>query len=332
MNGAATKEILSEFADVLGEGRPEPQPVQDSTLVVREEIITPEYAAWLLEHRNRNPRKLRPAKAAQYATDMLNGNWEVGASVVAFDPDGWFVDGQHRAFACTQAGVPFRTLVARGVGQKAIDNADRGMKRAASDILKERGEVSVAILQAALTNLVKWDTHGPLTNIAPSWAQMEAYLKDNPDVRDAVRMALPLTKQPLAIRGSVVGPVIFRTQRVDRGATEEFIHKAVTGIGLTANDPILKLREVFLTRRVSAYGRPTRVHDAAIVIKAWNSFITGRPLRALKWNRGGTRQEPFPYVLGPDGRPWPFPDFQRDEARRNLARLVDDTLEEEERA
>lgn len=308
-------------------GDPAPTVVEDSDLVVREEIITPQYAGWLLRHKNRNPRKLRPAKASQYATDMLAGNWAVGTSTVAFDADGNLTDGQHRCAAAVEANVPFRTIVTRGVSQKAIDNADRGMKRAASDILKERGEVSTAILQACLNNLVRWDTWGPLSSLAPTWPQMEQYLKDNPDVRQSVAMALPLTRAPLAIRGSVAAPVVHRVRRIDEAATKEFVDKAALGVGLDANDPILKLREVFLSRRLTAYGRPTKVHDQVLLVKAWNSHITNRPLRALKWNRGGARSEPFPYLVGPDGRPWPFADFKRDEQRRNLSRLAafDDT-------
>lgn len=314
------------------EPEPQPQVVDDSDLVVREEIITPEYAAWLLRYKNVNPRKLRPSKATQYATDMAAGNWAIGTSTVAFDGDGNLTDGQHRAAAAVEAGVAFRTIVVRGVSQKAIDNADRGMKRAVSDILKERGEVSTAVLQACLSNLVKWDLWGPLTSSVPTWPQIEQYLKDNPDVRQSVATALPLTKPPLAIRASVAAPVVHRMRRIDEVATKDFIEKAVTGIGLDASSPILKVRELFMTRRTYAYGRPTRVHDQALLVKAWNSHITGRPLRALKWNRGGSRQEPHPYFLGPDGRPWPFPDFQRDEERRNLSRLAaldDDDFDEE---
>lgn len=300
---------------------PGPQAVE-SDLVIREEIITPEYAAWLLQHANRNPRKLRPSKASQYATDMAAGNWAVGTSTLAFDKDGNLTDGQHRCAAAVEANVSFRSVVVRGVGQTAVDNADRGMKRAVSDILKERGEVSTAALQTALNGLVRWDTWGPLTSSVPTWPQMEQYLKDNPDVRGSVAMAMPLTRPPLGIRASVVAPVVHRVRQIDEAAAKDFVAKAASGIGLSASDPVLQLREVFLTRRLSAYGRPTRVHDQVLMVKCWNAHITGRPLRALKWNRGGSRQEPHPYLLDASGKPFPFPDFLRDEERRNLSRLA----------
>jgi hypothetical protein len=304
------------------------QPV-DSDIVYSEELITPEYAAYILDNWNRNPRKLRRDKAAQYAADMASGNWPPGMGVIGFDADGWLVDGQHRFAACVMSGVAFRTLVSRGVTQQAVDNADRGFKRAVADILKGKGEVNVIILQATLNMCCRWDNAGALSNFVPTWPQMEQYLTDNPDIRDAVGKCQVTVRPPLSIRGSVAGPFAFRARRIDAEAADAFLQQTHTGIGLVEDDPVLKLREQFLSRRVTAYGRPTREHDLALLIKSWNAYIVGRPLRQLKWNRGGIRQEPFPYLVGSDGMPWPFPDYERDQARRQLTEIATDDNDNE---
>lgn len=291
----------------------------NSGIVYSEEIITPEYAAFVLDNLNRNPRKLRRDKASQYAADMAAGNWPSGMGVIGFDADGWLVDGQHRFAAAVMANVPFTTLVARGVSQEAVDNADRGFKRSVADILKGKGEINVNVLQSALNMCCKWDTVGPMASYVATWPQMEAYLAANPDIRDAVSKSQTCIKPPLAIRGSVVAPFAFRARRIDADAADAFLHQVHSGIGLAEHDPVLRLREVFLSRRATTYGRPTREHDLAIVIKAWNAYILGKPLRQLKWNRGGIRQSPFPYMVGPDGLPWPFPDYLRDQARQELS-------------
>jgi hypothetical protein len=302
----------------------------DSAVTYAEEVITPEYAAHILDNWNRNPRRLRKGKAAQYAADMASGNWPAGMGVVGFDAEGWLVDGQHRFAACVMSGVPFTTLVARGVSQQAIDNADRGFKRGVADILKGKGEINVIVLQAALSMCVRWDEAGALSNMAPTWPQMEQFLAHNPDIRDAVHKSVLCVKPPLSVRGSVVSPFAFRVRRIDTEAADEFLHQFHTGVGLAEHDAILRLREQFLGRRVTAYGRPTREHDLALMIKSWNAFIVGRPLRQLKWNRGGVRQEIFPYLCGPDGLPWPFPDFVRDQARRQIADLADADIDDED--
>jgi hypothetical protein len=293
-----------------------PREATDDGVTYGELDVVPDFAAEVLDTRNRNPRKLRKDKAAQYAADMVAGKWSVGMSIVAFDPEGWLVDGQHRFAGCVMAGVPFRTLVAYGVSQEAVDNADRGFRRTVADILKGKGEANVTVLQATLSMCCKWDTTSILSNFVPTWSQLEQYLLENPDVREAVSKVQMLVKPPLTIRGSVAAPFAFRARRIDTEAADAFINQTHTGVGLQENDPVLRLREQFLGRRSMTYGRPSREHDLALTIKAWNAYIVGRPLRQLKWNRGGIRQEPFPYLFGSDGTPWPFPDYLRAEARR----------------
>jgi hypothetical protein len=299
------------------------QAVDDGEVTYSEELITPEYAAYILDNWNRNPRKLRRDKAAQYAADMAAGNWPTGLDAIGFDKDGWLVNGQHRFAACVMANVPFRTPVARGVTQRAVDNADRGFKRAVADILKDKGEHNVTLLQAALNMCCRWDQANPLSNFVPTWPQLEQYLEDNPDIREAVGKSQVCVRPPLSIRGSVIGPLMFRARRIDAEAADAFLQRVHTGVGLVEDDPVLRLREQFLSRRVTAYGRPSREHDLALAIKCWNAFIVGRPLRQLKWNRGGIRQEPFPYLVGSDGTPWPFPDYLRDQARRQITDIAE---------
>jgi hypothetical protein len=279
---------LSPLPDLL------PLPV-DSDITYTEEEITPEYAAFILDNLNSNPRKLRRDKAAQYAADMSAGNWPPGMGVIGFDRDGYLVDGQHRFAACVMSGVSFRTLVARGVTQQAVDNADRGFKRGVADILKGKGEQNVTILQAALNMCCRWDYANPLSNFVPTWPQLT-----------------------------------FRARRIDAEAADAFLQRVHTGVGLVEDDPVLRLREQFLSRRVTAYGRPSREHDLALMIKAWNAYIVGRPLRQLKWNRGGIRQEPFPYMVGSDGTPWRFPDYVRDQARRQIAEMAGNDSDDDE--
>jgi hypothetical protein len=314
---------LSPLPDLL------PLPV-DSDITYTEEEITPEYAAFILDNLNSNPRKLRRDKAAQYAADMSAGNWPPGMGVIGFDRDGYLVDGQHRFAACVMSGVSFRTLVARGVTQQAVDNADRGFKRGVADILKGKGEQNVTILQAALNMCCRWDYANPLSNFVPTWPQLEQYLVENPDIREAVTKCQVCVRPPLSIRGSVVGPLTFRARRIDAEAADAFLQRVHTGVGLVEDDPVLRLREQFLSRRVTAYGRPSREHDLALMIKAWNAYIVGRPLRQLKWNRGGIRQEPFPYMVGSDGTPWRFPDYVRDQARRQIAEMAGNDSDDDE--
>lgn len=276
--------------------------------IISLETFTPEYCGYVLDTRNANVRRLRREKAAQYAADMAAGRWAPGLGVIGFNTDGYLEDGQHRFAGCVMANVPFESLCNRGVSAEAVDNADRGLKRSVADLLRARGEVGVTALQAGLTLGYKWDYAGPITHLTPTWEQLEAYLVENPDYRDAVVAAHPLLHRPLHAR-TVIIPFILRARRIDYNAAEQFVHRLHTGTNLTLDDPIWRLREAFLTRR-SDVNRP-RIHDLALAVKAWNAHITGQKLRTLTWNSFGRRSELFPFLVGPDATPWPFPDYLR---------------------
>lgn len=272
------------------------------------EKFTPGYCAEILDHFNANVRQLRRDKAAQYAADMAAGRWAPGLGVIGFNAEGYLKDGQHRFAGCVMANVPFESLCNRGVSAEAVENADRGLKRSVADLLRARGEVGVTALQAGLTLGCKWDIAGVSTRFTPTWEQLEVYLDENPDYRDAVVAAHPLLHRPLHAR-TVIIPFIVRIRRIDYTAAEMFIHRLHTGTDLALDDPIWRLREAFLARR-SDVNRP-RIHDLALAVKAWNAYITGQRLRTLSWNPLGRRNEAFPLLLGPDGTPWPFPDYLR---------------------
>jgi hypothetical protein len=280
----------------------------EDTSAIRVERFTPDYCAEILDHSNHNIRRFRAEKAAQYAADMAAGRWAVGLGVIGFNPAGDLVDGQHRFGGCVMANVPFESLCNRNVSPEAVDNADRGLKRSVADLLRAHGEVGVTSLQAGLNLGYKWDVAGVGTRITPTWEQLEVYLAENPDYRDAVSAAHPLLHRPLHVR-TVIIPFIVRVRRIDYTAAEQFVHRLHTGTNLALDDPIWRLREAFLARR-SDTNRP-RTYDLALAIKAWNAFICGQKLKTLTWNPLGRRNEAFPFLSGPDGTPWPFPDYLR---------------------
>lgn len=97
------------------------------------EIITPSIAEKYLKMNTQN-RKANKGTIRRYSTDMKNNNWKVNGQTVVFDKDGNLRDGQNRLFACVTAGVPFKTVVVRGVDPEAFDSMDTGHKRNMADM------------------------------------------------------------------------------------------------------------------------------------------------------------------------------------------------------
>lgn len=95
-------------------------------------LVTPEMANdWL--QLNTNNRRLRRWWAEALAAAMRRGEWTPTHQGIAFSVSGKLIDGQHRLFAITKAGIAQSMLVVNGVPDEAFAVLDIGVKRSISD-------------------------------------------------------------------------------------------------------------------------------------------------------------------------------------------------------
>lgn len=121
-----TGEELADFYSGKGSNLP----------ILSYRLITPEFAAEVLREKNRNNRKIRQQRVNQYARDILRGDWELSSQGIAFDEDGYLLDGQHRLAAIVKANVAVYMPVAENVPRSAGAIIDMGQKRTAAQALK----------------------------------------------------------------------------------------------------------------------------------------------------------------------------------------------------
>ena len=88
--------------------------------------IDPDLSGEFLE-RNRNIRNLDERRAKGLAMMMERGEWRQTHQGIAFDRDGYLVDGQHRLRAIQLSGTTQRMLVVSGL--ESDDAIDSGIKR-----------------------------------------------------------------------------------------------------------------------------------------------------------------------------------------------------------
>lgn len=78
---------------------------------------------------------------------------------------------------------------------------------------------------------------------------------------------------------------IYLTRRIDADMAAAFEEQLLTGAGLNIDDPRLALREYARSNRKTAKATSTvhlsREHIAAY-LKAWNHWISGKPLRMIR--------------------------------------------------
>lgn len=258
---------------------------------ITKETVTPKKAMeWL--KRNVHNRPLSPKTVDRYAAAMTRDVWKLNGDCIRFNGNGDMIDGQHRLTACVQAGKPFESYVVRGLPHEAFDTIDQGRKRTTGDIFARSGYEHYTTLAAAVRNYWRYlngfaATHGA---IPPDVAN--DILEKNPSIHSAVAFVCKMQSNRSTrslMHGGVASFLVFLTGEIDQEGSQKFWTSVFTGEGLTRTMAAYWLRE----RLIANSGNTARLHAdtiAALAIKAWNSFRSGKPCKALKWDS----REDFP--------------------------------------
>ena len=103
------------------------------------EYISPNSAGTYLE-KNRTNRTISSSHVAKLAKTMLAGEYHCTHQGIAFDEDGYLVDGQHRLSAVIVSATTQRMTVARNVPHVARSVIDNQMRpRSVADVLAIEG-------------------------------------------------------------------------------------------------------------------------------------------------------------------------------------------------
>lgn len=272
----------------------------------RIETITPAIAERYLQKNTEN-RRTRHTVISRYAKDMAAGRWELTGDPITFNVDGTLVQGQHRLLACIESGASFTSQVMRNASRGAYRVMDTGEKRNLADLLQHQGEQYCMELAAAIHLLWRWDNGQVRGTLQPTRSEALDWLEENPGIRDC--FTLPTHVSDFMSK-SQSASLFYRFRQVDEDAAVAFFDQLASGEDLHRGDPILTLRTWFLNRKKEArtlgsthtsYGRTPML---AVVVKAWNGYITGSQVQALRW-RGN--DESFPSIRDANGSPFPFP-------------------------
>lgn len=266
---------------------------------VQTEIVTvsPADAMKILES-NKNNRRIRQIRVQTYARDMKAGKWAVGTSALLFGRNGELLDGQHRLLACVLANKSFRTVVIRGVSNKAHAMIDVGAARTLSDELKYRGETRTAQLASALNLVYAYDhdVSGMKDVSGASRSEVIRHLDQNPGLRDVVVLGEKVTKIGV-MQSSYCAAlyILWREHGVEKA--EQFHAWLMDGTDYGDGDPCLALRAYALNAASTRLIRPDRVEWMAIVIKAINFWLLDQPVQKLRWRKIGSTRETFPRIV-----------------------------------
>lgn len=260
------------------------------------ETITPDIAKKLLGNGIANRRLVR-GRVAYFQSDMKAGNWALTGEPVIISDRGQLLDGQHRLHACVGAMVPFRTLVLRGISSGAFDYMGMGFRRNATDVLRRHGHVDASCLAAALSWKWRYERDPKRFadyNTVPTVHEIVVLCKKWSDMSAGVTLARQVKR---FLSHSAMAFLVHEFRSIDPEIASWFVSVLATGENVGRSDAIYHLRERLLRlpdRRYGALGKKERI---ALIIKAWNFTVLGRPCRGVRWNTTGPRKEEFPEIL-----------------------------------
>jgi hypothetical protein len=252
------------------------------------ETINPEVAKHMLES-NKINRALSNHTVEKYMRAMERGEWKLNGEAIIFDVAGNLANGQHRLHACIKSGIPLETLVVRGVPEDSFKTFDGGKNRNAADILSVSGEKNTVALASAARAYLMTELSGRKRFEITS-TQIEHTVKSNRSLSKIVGAYVGHT--PRILPASFCG-VVAQVERLHgESISTPFLEKAVSGLGLSKDDPEYILRDKFLNKK---YGvGVTSESGRAYMIKAANAKIQGRKISLLRMSE----DEAFPVLIG----------------------------------
>lgn len=246
-------------------------------------VVDPTMAAlWLL--RNTENRSLADRALKSYSADMRAGEWVVTGDGPKFSADGLLLNGQHTLTALIDANVTIEMFVFWNMSRDAQRAMDGGRIRTYSDHLGLTGERNTSSLGAVVRRVILFTrgTYGPTCNVEPTKAEMDAFLRANPRLKESVRIAVEVGRA-IKVAPSAVGTAHFVFAGISPSDAETFMLRLRDGANLAPGSPILTLRERL------GRARQERINTASLEVlawymRAWEAYRAGKTMKIMRFS------------------------------------------------
>jgi len=266
-------------------------------LIFKQIVITPDIARHYLKMNTIN-RHISDVKVAQYVRDILNGRWKSDtAECIKFSNTGKLIDGQHRLTAIVKANTPVSMCVVEGLADDVFSVLDTGKSRNAGDSFKvaqiknanvtpsiiafynaiQNGNKSQEQLRTKPTNQMLLDIYNERIEF---WDLV---------TRNSLAYYLDFAK---ILAPSFIGGFYASFYEANQLMVDSFFAQLCRGESIT-NSTLLVLRNKLIADKTSLRKLP-RGAKMAIIIKAWNCYVTGTSVKLLKYD---TQREEFPTII-----------------------------------
>jgi hypothetical protein len=255
-------------------------------------LITVDLAKRLLAN-NKSNRKIKHHHLDRLCEEIRSGRWKFNGDAIRVAVDGNLLDGQHRLEAVVATNTPIHSVLIEDLPVDVYDTIDSGSKRTAGDVLYILGEKNPRSLAASLIVVDDLLRSGDIVSRSASNAQVVGLINKYPAIRDSLRWgdALKRLAPPSVVTAlHYIFSVFSSPEKADT-----FFEFTETGINLTEWSPIYLLRQRLINNATSKSKLDKR-YITALIIKAWNAWIKGQKIGALRFRELGNKKESFPAI------------------------------------
>ena len=271
--------------------RDEPQRQNSKCLEQKMQIeiatITPDQAKAMLARNHKN-RPLNPHHVTRMSIDMQKGNWIVNGDAIRLSDVGDLMDGQHRLNACVSSGVPFQTVLVRGLDGDAARTIDGGRKRTVADKFNMDGVKNAKAMATALRLLGKVAAQSK--SYQPSDQEFYELLDIHPGLADSVSR---YKNVPFRLSSIISALHYIAATTTDQDVADAFAETVRSGIPTRENDPAHTFREWVIR---NATGQSLLSFESILVAacRAWSCYrddkglsriVAGGKLEIAGWDR-----------------------------------------------
>jgi hypothetical protein len=241
-------------------------------------MVTPGLAKAMMVY-NISNRHLTEARIARHADRLNRGAFILTHQGIAFAKTGTLNDGQHRLTAILRTGTAAYIQVTFGAERDEFEVIDSDGTRTVADLLSIRQQKNAA-LRASIASVLHYVTTKGLARADQQTILHHAIGLVGDDMDEAIIWGRRLSK----VCAPTVGGVAFwwiKTKTKRPTMIAQFFDGLDTGEGLI--NPKLRLREWLKDRTNVEQKGTTPTYRAAIIINAYNSFVSRKKTFSTEW-------------------------------------------------
>ena len=246
--------------------------------------ITPKKAKELLE-KNTGNRIVSPKRVAQYAQNMVDGDWEENGESIIFDKKGVLKNGQHRLKATIKADHTWNAVVVTEVEPKVMHTLDTGKFRSLKDFLDIEGYKNTAAKAAILKAIIacnKGYVYHSNKLVGLQYITIGEAANFYEDNKEGVNLLYKTASSVYKVATDKVlsltqaAKILYLLKGFDVNENVKTFLEHIVGISIAKNTSAYYVYRN-LSRAKSLGNVLNEKWVLGLIIKAWNNYINGNP-------------------------------------------------------